>query len=79
MAPLNSAHLIWFLHQRYAEEEPSAELTERQLAVDRSAVELNTDNDAVRARAIARLLELAADYELHPGYRPEWRDFPRKA
>lgn len=52
-------------------------LAERQLAVDRAAVELNTDNDAVRIRAITRLLELVAAYEDDPAFQAEWRDFPR--
>jgi hypothetical protein len=77
MALLNTGHLIWFLRQRFAEEPASAELAERQLAVDRSAVELHTDNDAVRIRAIIRLLELVAAYEDDPAFRPEWREFPQ--
>lgn len=72
--PLNSAHLLWWLRQRVAEEPNPATRAELALTVDRCALELPTENDAVRAAAIDRLLEVAALYEDRAGYRAEeWR------
>lgn len=73
MPPLNSAHLLWWLRQRVAEEPDPALRTELALTVDQLALQLTTTNDEVRARAIAGLLDMAEGYEDHDGYRPEWR------
>lgn len=73
MAPLNTGHLVWWLRQRIAEEPDEATRAELALTIDQCALQLWSENDAVRATAIATLLDLAEAYEKHPGYKPEWR------